>query len=49
VVASCLYLTPLLSMAVSCVYLRITPGASLWLGSLFIVAGSFLSWRSIVR
>jgi drug/metabolite transporter (DMT)-like permease len=46
-VASCSYLTPLLSTAVSCAYLRIMPGINLWLGSLLIVTGSFLSWRSI--
>ena len=48
-VASCSYLTPFLSTLVSCVYLGVLPEAGVWLGSLLIVAGSFWSWRSIVR
>jgi drug/metabolite transporter (DMT)-like permease len=46
-VASCSYLTPFLSTGVSCMYLRVWPSLSLWLGCLLIIAGSFLSWRSI--
>ncbi len=46
-VASCSYFTPFLSTVVSCLYLGVRPGPSLWLGCLFIVAGSFLSWRSV--
>ncbi len=46
-VASCSYLTPLFSTAVSCVYLRVWPSSSLWLGCLLLIAGSLLSWRSI--
>jgi drug/metabolite transporter (DMT)-like permease len=46
-VASCSYLTPFFSTVVSCIYLRVWPGPSLWLGCLLIIAGSFLSWRSI--
>jgi len=46
-VASCSYLTPFLSTGVSCVYLRVWPSPSLWLGCLLIIAGSFWSWRSI--
>jgi drug/metabolite transporter (DMT)-like permease len=46
-VASCSYLTPFFSTVVSCMYLRVWPSISLWLGCLFIIAGSFLSWRSI--
>jgi len=46
-VASCSYLTPFFSTVVSCLYLRVWPAFSLWLGCLLIIAGSFLSWRSI--
>jgi len=48
-VASCSYLTPFFSTLVSCVYLGVLPGMGVWLGCLLIVAGSFWSWRSIVR
>jgi drug/metabolite transporter (DMT)-like permease len=46
-VASCSYLTPFFSTVVSSMYLRVLPSISLWLGCLLIIAGSFLSWRSI--
>jgi len=46
-VASCSYLTPFFSTAVSCIYLSVWPGLSVWLGCALIIAGSFLSWRSI--
>ena len=46
-VASCSYFTPLLSTMVSCIYLQVMPGISLWVGCILIIAGSFLSWRSI--
>lgn len=46
-VAACSYLTPFFSTVVSCLYLGVLPGLSLWLGCLLIIAGSFLSWRSI--
>ena len=46
-VAACSYLTPFFSTVVSCLYLRVQPGLSLWLGCALIIAGSFLSWRSI--
>ena len=46
-VASCSYLTPFFSTVVSCLYLRVRPGVSLWVGCALIIAGSFLSWRSI--
>jgi drug/metabolite transporter (DMT)-like permease len=46
-VASCSYFTPFLSTVVSCLYLRVRPGLGLWVGCLLIIAGSFLSWRSI--
>ncbi len=48
-VASCSYLTPFLSTLVSCLYLRVWPGLGLWVGCVLIIAGSFLSWRSIRR
>jgi drug/metabolite transporter (DMT)-like permease len=47
-VASCSYLTPFFSTVVSCLYLRVQPGFSLWVGCALIIAGSFLSWRSIL-
>jgi drug/metabolite transporter (DMT)-like permease len=46
-VASCSYLTPFFSTVVSCLYLDVRPSASLWGGCALIIAGSFLSWRSI--
>ena len=46
-VVSCSYLTPFLSTAVSCLYLQVRPGLSLWVGCALIIAGSFLSWKSI--
>ncbi|OGV67831.1 MAG: hypothetical protein A3K19_28640 [Lentisphaerae bacterium RIFOXYB12_FULL_65_16] len=48
-VAACSYLTPLLSTLVACCYLRIMPGTSLAIGCLLIIAGSFLSWRSVAE
>lgn len=46
-VASCSYLTPFLSTVVSCLYLQVRPGLSLWVGCALIIAGSLLSWKSI--
>jgi drug/metabolite transporter (DMT)-like permease len=46
-VASCSYLTPFFSTVVTCLYLRVQPGPTLWMGCGLIIAGSFLSWRSI--
>jgi drug/metabolite transporter (DMT)-like permease len=46
-VAAFSYLTPLFSTIVSCLYLGIIPGVSLWIGCAMIIAGSILSWRSI--
>ncbi len=46
-VAACSYLTPFFSTVVSCLYLRVWPSLSLWLGCLFLITGSFLSWRAI--
>lgn len=41
------YLTPVLSTALSCLYLTVMPGPGLWLGCGALVAGSLLSWRSV--
>jgi len=41
------YLTPFLSTVVVCVYLSARPTPKLWVGCVLIVAGSYLSWRSI--
>lgn len=46
-VAAGSYFTPLLSTAVSCLYLGVVPGPQLWAGALLIVAGSMVSWRSV--
>jgi drug/metabolite transporter (DMT)-like permease len=46
-VAACSYLTPFFSTVVSSIYLRVVPTVNLWLGCALIIAGSFLSWRSI--
>jgi drug/metabolite transporter (DMT)-like permease len=46
-VAAFSYLTPLFSTVVSCLYLGIVPGVSLWIGCAMIMVGSILSWLSI--
>jgi drug/metabolite transporter (DMT)-like permease len=46
-VAACSYFTPLLSTLLSCLYLQVAAGVSLWLGCLLIVAGSLLSWVAV--
>ncbi len=46
-VASCAYLTPLLSTLICWAYLGTQPGTVLWLGCGLLVAGSYLSWRSV--
>ncbi len=46
-VAACSYFTPLLSTLVSCAYLKVMPGAKLWLGCALLVLGSLVSWRSV--
>ena len=46
-VAICSYFTPLLSMLVSCAYLNVTPHSTLWVGCALLMAGSFVSWRSV--
>jgi drug/metabolite transporter (DMT)-like permease len=47
VVAACSYFTPLLSTVVICVYLHVLPSPTLALGCALLIAGSFLSWRSV--
>ena len=46
-VAAGSYFTPLLSTLVACLYLRVSPGISLWVGCVFIVGGAFLSHRGV--
>jgi drug/metabolite transporter (DMT)-like permease len=46
-VAACSYFTPLFSTFLSCLYLQVIAGVSLWLGCLLIVAGSLLSWVAV--
>ena len=46
-VAAASYLTPLLSTALTCLYLAVNPGLGLWLGCGALVAGSLLSWWSV--
>jgi drug/metabolite transporter (DMT)-like permease len=46
-VAACSYFTPLLSTLLSCLYLQVAAGVSLWVGCFLIVAGSLLSWLSV--
>jgi len=46
-VAACSYFTPLLSTLVSCLYLRVLPGNTLWMGCGLLVAGSLVTWRSV--
>ena len=43
------YMTPLLSTIVSCLYLSVMPGPSLWLGCGLLIVGSLLSWRGVAR
>jgi drug/metabolite transporter (DMT)-like permease len=48
-VAAGSYLTAFLSTVVSCLYLAIATTPVLWTGCGLLVAGSFLSWRSIAE
>ena len=41
------YLTPLLSTIVSCAYLAVLPGPTLWLGCGTLIIGSLLSWHAL--
>jgi drug/metabolite transporter (DMT)-like permease len=46
-VAAGSFMTPLLSTVFSCVYLSVMPGSMLWAGCGVLIAGSWLSWRSV--
>ena len=46
-VVACSYFTPLLSTVVSCLYLKVSPGPTLWLGCVLLVSGSLVTWRSV--
>jgi drug/metabolite transporter (DMT)-like permease len=46
-VAACSYFTPLLSTGVSCLYLGVLPGRTLWIGCGLLVGGSLVTWRSV--
>jgi drug/metabolite transporter (DMT)-like permease len=46
-VAASSYFTPFFSTLLSCIYLQVSAGLTLWLGCGLIVAGSLLSWASI--
>lgn len=48
-VASFSYLTPLFSTVFSAIYLSVMPPAALWTGCAILIAGSFLSWRSVIE
>jgi drug/metabolite transporter (DMT)-like permease len=48
-VAAGSYLTPLLSTLISSLYLAVAPTPSLWIGCGLLVAGSFLSWMSVLE
>ena len=41
------YLAPFFSTLVICFYLRVVPGLMLWLGVFLVVAGSFISFKSV--
>jgi drug/metabolite transporter (DMT)-like permease len=46
-VAAFSYFIPLLSTLLSSLYLHVTPGLFLWLGSVLIVIGSLMSWKGV--
>jgi len=46
-VAAFSYFIPLFSTLISSPYLHVTPGLPLWLGCLFIVVGSLMSWKGV--
>lgn len=46
-VAAASYFTPLLSSALSCIYLAVAVGVYFWAGAGLLVAGSLLSWYSV--
>jgi drug/metabolite transporter (DMT)-like permease len=45
--AACSYFIPVLSTLVSCIYLKVAAGLSLWIGCVLIATGAFVSWISI--
>jgi drug/metabolite transporter (DMT)-like permease len=49
VVAASSYLTPFLSTVVCCLYLAVAPSPRFWVGCGMLIAGSLLSWLSIVE
>ena len=48
-VASASYLTPFFSTIVSCLYLAVSPGPSLWIGCALLIGGSILSRYSVME
>ncbi len=46
-VASLSYSTPLLSTAISCIYLRVAPGAMLWVACLLVIGGAIVCRLSV--
>jgi drug/metabolite transporter (DMT)-like permease len=46
-VAAFSFWTPFFSTILSCIYLKVAAGISLWLGCILIVIGSLLSWASV--
>jgi drug/metabolite transporter (DMT)-like permease len=46
-VVACSYFTPLLSTAVSCLYLKVSPSPTLWIGCLLLVSGSIMTWLCV--
>ncbi len=48
-VAACSYFTPFFSTLTSCIYLDVRASAGLWTGCLLLIAGSLLSWASVVE
>ncbi len=48
-VASIAFLTPAISTIISSVILSVTPGWNVWLGSLLLIVGAFVSKRGVVE
>ncbi len=46
-VKACAYFLPFFSTVVACLYLRVTPGLSLWAGCALLIIGSLWSWHSV--
>jgi drug/metabolite transporter (DMT)-like permease len=46
-VAAFSYFIPFLSTLLSSLYIHVTPGLTLWLGCVFIVVGSLMSWKGV--